>query len=138
LDPSKKTRPDSTVNGATTTDGTRAAVEARDASLQARDMIVVPEGAFEMGAALDSFAYDNERPAREVFVPAFRIARAPVTNGEYARFVAEGGYGRREFWCEEGWQWREKENWTRPLYWRGDGAGGWAERRMFEEGALRT
>ena len=154
LDPSKKTRPDIKVNGANAAaainvvaeaDDAHTAVEACDASDEARnmidearEMILVPEGAFEMGAAGHSFAYDNERPAREVFVPAFKIARAPVTNGEYAHFVAEGGYGRREFWCEEGWQWREKENWTRPLYWRGDGAGGWAERRMFEEGALRT
>jgi iron(II)-dependent oxidoreductase len=58
-----------------------------------------------------------------------------VTNGEYARFVEEGGYGRREFWTEEGWRWREKEGWQSPLYWRRDGAG-WVERRMFAEGEL--
>jgi iron(II)-dependent oxidoreductase len=160
LDPSKKTRPDIKVNGAAAAavnvaaavDEARAAggphkasTEARDASVEAQTrmdeaggMILVPEGAFEMGAARGPFAYDNERPAHEVFVNAFRIARLPVTNGEFAHFVAEGGYERREFWCEEGWRWREQEGWAHPLYWRRDGARGWAERRMFEEGALRT
>jgi len=151
LDPSKKTRPDAVANAAATLNGTtaphaaRADAGARDASgevldvaCEAREMILVPEGAFEMGAARARFAYDNELPAREVFVRAFRVARTPVTNGEFARFVSEGGYERREFWTEEGWQWREKEGWTRPLYWLGDGARGWAERRMFEAGALQT
>jgi gamma-glutamyl hercynylcysteine S-oxide synthase len=132
LDPSKKTRPAATAKGTTGRD----AGEVRDASGGARDMILVPEGAFEMGATWDSFAYDNERPAHEVFVPTFKIARAPATNEEYARFVAEGGYERREFWSEEGWSWKEKEGWASPLYWRREGAGGWVERRMFEEGAL--
>lgn len=123
LDPSKKTRPD-------------APRIAAAVSTPARDMILVPGGVFEIGVAWDSFAYDNERPARSVFVPAFRIARVPVTNEEYARFIAEGGYERREFWTDEGWRWREKEDWTCPLYWRRDGARGWVERRMFDEGAI--
>lgn len=145
LDPSKKKRPDAHASGASEPRLTRADLgahdasgEALDAASEAREMIFVPEGSFEMGAARARFAYDNERPARALFVPAFRVARVPVTNGEFARFVAEGGYERREFWTEEGWQQREKENWTRPLYWRREGAAGWAERCMFEEVALRT
>ncbi|MDT7807725.1 MAG: gamma-glutamyl hercynylcysteine S-oxide synthase [Acidobacteriota bacterium] len=127
LDPSKKTRP---------VEPSRGAFE--ESTTDARGMVSVPAGSFMMGAVWDSFAYDNERPAREVFVPDFRIARAPVTNGEYARFIEEGGYERRECWGEEGWRWREKESWQCPLYWRREGAkGGWVERRMFDECALR-
>jgi gamma-glutamyl hercynylcysteine S-oxide synthase len=137
LDPSKKARP--------------AAPEGPHASAHAPDdaprppsapaqtppvMVSVPAGSFRMGAAWDSFAYDNEHPARDVFVPAYRIARLPVTNGEYARFVEEGGYGRREFWDEEGWGRREQEGWDCPLYWRRGGEGCWSVRRMFEEGEL--
>ena len=33
----------------------------------------------------------------------FRIARAPVTNAEFAAFVEEGGYRAREFWSDAGW-----------------------------------
>jgi iron(II)-dependent oxidoreductase len=126
LDPSKKTRPPTDFDNDDGKGVTNAIGE----------MVSVPAGEFLMGAAWDSFAYDNEYPARTVFVPEFHIARAPVTNGEFARFVGEGGYERREFWTEEGWSWREKENWTHPLYWLRAGAGAWAERRMFDETPL--
>jgi iron(II)-dependent oxidoreductase len=125
LDPSKKSRPAGPAPPAPAGDARAAGGAA-----------FVPAGAFVRGSVWDSFAYDNELPAREVFVPAFRLARAPVTNGEYARFVGEGGYVRREFWGEEGWAWREREGWAHPLHWRRAGAG-WRERRMFEEGDLR-
>ncbi len=38
------------------------------------------------------WAYDNERPVHEVELPAFRIGSTPVTNGEYAAFLADGGW----------------------------------------------
>ncbi len=38
------------------------------------------------------------------------FGKYPVTNLQYARFVAGGGYGRRELWSEAGWAWRQKEN----------------------------
>jgi iron(II)-dependent oxidoreductase len=50
------------------------------ADKQAGEWIEVPAGPFEMGADPDGFAYDNERPRHTVDVPAFRIARLPVTN----------------------------------------------------------
>jgi formylglycine-generating enzyme required for sulfatase activity len=34
---------------------------------------------------------------------AFQIARFPVTNAEYARFIAAGGYTQQEWWTEQGW-----------------------------------
>jgi iron(II)-dependent oxidoreductase len=61
-----------------------------------------------MGAGEDSFAYDNERPRHEVDVRAFRIARRPVTNATFLRFVEGGGYVRREWWSDEGWAWKEE------------------------------
>jgi iron(II)-dependent oxidoreductase len=125
LDPSRKTRPVGSADrvahaGATSPEG---------------GTVSVPGGAFPLGSAWDSFAYDNELPAREVYVPAFKLDRLPTSNGQYRHFVEEGGYGRREFWSEEGWRWREREGWSHPLYWRREGAG-WRERRMFEEGEL--
>jgi iron(II)-dependent oxidoreductase len=126
LDPSKKLRP-----AARSVDG----APPRPPTSATRDVIEIPAGAFTMGAVWDSFAYDNEYPAHEVFVPAYRLARVPVTNEEFAHFVEEGGYRRREFWDAEGWEWRERENWECPLYWRrAEGAACWSARRMFEEG----
>ena len=52
--------------------------------------VLVPGEPFALGSVA-AWAYDNERPAHVVEVPAFRIDRALVTNAEYAEFVdAEG------------------------------------------------
>ncbi|MDQ3820498.1 MAG: ergothioneine biosynthesis protein EgtB [Acidobacteriota bacterium] len=127
LDPSKKARP--------------SEIEAIDQEVSVRhltkgEMVTVDEGPFVMGAAHDSFAYDNERPPHAVHVPAFRIDKYLTTNEEYAEFIAEGGYRRREFWSDEGWARREQEGWRHPLYWR-EADGVWLARTMFEEGTLR-
>jgi gamma-glutamyl hercynylcysteine S-oxide synthase len=92
----------------------------------------VPAGPFRMGDPGSGFAYDNERPQHEVELPAFRIDRAPATNAAFAEFVADGGYHRRELWTPEGWTFREREGWERPLYWTDDGR----ERRFDQVGAL--
>lgn len=69
------------------------------------EWLEIPEGSFLMGAGPEGFAYDNERPRHEVTLPGFAIARAPLTNGAWARFRADGGYERRECWSQEGWSW---------------------------------
>jgi iron(II)-dependent oxidoreductase len=81
----------------------------------------VPAGTFAMGAAADGFAYDNERPRHEVHVPAFAIARRPVTNGTWMGFVEGGGYERREWWSDEGWAWKEEYDIMHPEGWTADG-----------------
>ena len=119
-----------------------AAAQAKPSSISPpHDMIEVPAGEFTLGGPLRrAFVYDNELPAHTVHVPAFKIDRLLVTNEEFAHFVAEGGYERREWWSADGWAWREQENWTCPLYWARDGAkhngDGWRTRTMFAEGAL--
>jgi gamma-glutamyl hercynylcysteine S-oxide synthase len=52
--------------------------------------VVVDEGPFTLGSD-EPWAYDNERPASLVDVPAFRIDRSLVTNREYAEFVESEG-----------------------------------------------
>jgi iron(II)-dependent oxidoreductase len=86
------------------------------------DTARIEAGPFPLGAGPEGFAYDNERPRHEVHVDAFEIDRAPVTNGDYLRFVEEGGYGRRELWCDQGWAWRESERVERPLFWSAEGS----------------
>jgi gamma-glutamyl hercynylcysteine S-oxide synthase len=100
-----------------------------------RDMVSVRTGSFEMGALASSFVYDNELPRHTVEIPAFKIDRLLTTNKEFAQFVDEGGYERREWWSDEGWLWREKEDWTCPLYWKRGGRT-WDARRMFDEGEI--
>ena len=72
----------------------------------------------------DGFVFDNEKWAHPVEVAPFRIGRAPVTNAEFAAFVEDGGYHRRELWFPEGWRWRTACSAVQPVYWRKDG-GDW-------------
>ena len=67
-----------------------------------------------MGTDAEPWAYDNERPAHEVDLPPFWIDTAPVTNGAYAEFIADGGYERRELWSRAGWAWREEAGLRAP------------------------
>jgi gamma-glutamyl hercynylcysteine S-oxide synthase len=96
--------------------------------------VSVVAGPFTLGAEGDGFAYDNERPAHVVELPAFEIEAAPVTNAAYAAFVEDGGYSRRELWSGEGWAWRKREGAERPLFWTE--AGG--ERRFDRVEPLRA
>lgn len=81
-------------------------------------------GEFQLGAFPGRhFVFDNEKWAHPVTIPPFRIARAPVTNQEYAAFVEEGGYDREEFWSREGWPWRCRSGRNLPRYWRRDSGG---------------
>lgn len=55
----------------------------------AEDMVRIPGGTFTMGS--EDF-YPDERPAHERAVEAFLLGRFPVTNADYAAFVADTGY----------------------------------------------
>ena len=88
----------------------------------------VPGGRWRLGSTpADGFVFDNEKWAHEVDVASFRIAKAPVTNAEFAAFVDAGGYHHREFWSADGWAWRERVRAEHPVYWIKDG-GSWAGR----------
>jgi ergothioneine biosynthesis protein EgtB len=66
------------------------------------------------------FCFDNETPRHKVWLQPFEIASRPVTAGEYADFVADGGYRRPELWLSLGWDWVTAGRHVAPLYWRSD------------------
>ncbi|HST55702.1 MAG TPA: SUMF1/EgtB/PvdO family nonheme iron enzyme [Solirubrobacteraceae bacterium] len=68
----------------------------------------VPGGPATIGAAQQTFSYDNERPRHTTAVPRFQIARRSATNESWMRFTEGGGYERREWWSDEGWAWKEE------------------------------
>ncbi|MBT6275413.1 MAG: ergothioneine biosynthesis protein EgtB [Chromatiales bacterium] len=88
----------------------------------------VPGGDFFLGAPGDApFVFDNEKWCHPVTIEPFKIARAPVTNAEFAAFVEDGGYKREELWDGKGWLWRQEEGADHPVYWSRDGDG-WSVR----------
>jgi formylglycine-generating enzyme required for sulfatase activity len=60
------------------------------------DWIEVPVGRFWMGGG----PRDDENPRHEVTVPAFRLARTPVTRAAYQLFLDETGHPAPPFWGE--------------------------------------
>ena len=119
------------------------------------DDVEIPGGTFMLGATPDSpFVFDNEKWAHPVQVKPFRIARAPVTNAEFAAFVENGGYCKRKYWSDEGWRWLESggspaleqsfakffnkdqeygsssssQKAEHPVYWRREPGGRWLQR----------
>ncbi len=59
------------------------------------DLVLIPGGSFLMGC--DSGRQD-ERPAHRVTLAAFRAARLPVTNAEYAVYLKDTGAEAPPFW----------------------------------------
>jgi len=90
----------------------------------------IPGGSFMLGATpRDGFVFDNEKWAHPVEVQPFGIARAAVSNAEFAAFVDAGGYRDAQYWDEAGWAWLQQSGLDCPRYWR-RAADGWEMRRF--------
>ncbi|MDE2485626.1 MAG: SUMF1/EgtB/PvdO family nonheme iron enzyme, partial [candidate division NC10 bacterium] len=92
--------------------------------------VEIPGAVFQLGATPDlPFVFDNEKWAHPVEIAPCRIARAPVTNGEFVEFVSDRGYLWRELWSPQGWVWRTKTGAQHPLYWH-RGQSGWLRKHF--------
>ncbi len=101
----------------------------------AAEMLQIPAGGATLGLQRrdnPQFGWDNEFEAFETEVPAFRIDKYMVTNGEFLEFLRSGGYLDSQFWSEENWYWKQKRNIQHPAFWvRANDD--WHYRGMFEE-----
>jgi iron(II)-dependent oxidoreductase len=86
-------------------------------------------GSFILGATDEPWAYDNELVPHEVELAPFALDRAPVTNREFVAFVDDGGYSKAKCWSTEGWEWRQAEDASAPLFWE-RANGGWERVRF--------
>jgi formylglycine-generating enzyme required for sulfatase activity len=62
------------------------------------------------------FLYGDAKEPREIH-HCYWISKYPVTNLQYARFIAAGGYARTELWSDQGWAWREQKGVVEPGFW---------------------
>ncbi|MDM0068210.1 ergothioneine biosynthesis protein EgtB [Variovorax sp. J31P207] len=76
-----------------------------------------PGGVAEVGHAQGGFAFDNEMPRHQVLLRPHAIADRLVNCGEFAQFVADGGYQRPELWLSDGWAAVQAQGWRAPAYW---------------------
>ncbi|PKO44958.1 MAG: ergothioneine biosynthesis protein EgtB [Betaproteobacteria bacterium HGW-Betaproteobacteria-3] len=85
-----------------------------------------PGGEVAIGHAGDGFAFDNELPQHAQLLAPYALGNRLVTHGEWADFMADGGYRDPRWWLAAGWDWRCAQAVEAPLYWQrsGDGASG--------------
>ena len=74
-------------------------------------------GLKEAGNPGEGFCFDNELPRHRVWLETFSLADKLVTCGEYAEFMADGGYRKPELWLSAGWDAVKANGWRAPLYW---------------------
>ncbi|XP_060073508.1 uncharacterized protein LOC132553293 [Ylistrum balloti] len=67
-----------------------------------------------------SFGWDNEYGEMTCNVPSFEASKFPVTNGQFLKFVQDGGYTNKKYWTPEGWEWRSFRQACHPTFWTCD------------------
>ncbi|HEX9621183.1 MAG TPA: SUMF1/EgtB/PvdO family nonheme iron enzyme [Polyangiaceae bacterium] len=98
--------------------------------------VTVDATRFPLGSNDDPDGWDNERGEHEVTLPAFELARFPVTAGAWLEFMRAGGYSDLRLWSPEGAAWLVVEKVSAPLYWRRGGDGEWRRRALGGERAV--
>ncbi|MFL6052149.1 MAG: ergothioneine biosynthesis protein EgtB [Actinoallomurus sp.] len=91
--------------------------------------VLVEAGPFVMGTSDDPWAYDNERGAHTVDLPAYFVDVTPVSNAAYLAFMEDGGYDDPRWWHPDGWDWRTRTGKRAPAFWAREG-GQWLRRRF--------
>jgi formylglycine-generating enzyme required for sulfatase activity len=66
------------------------------------EYVLVPAGEFLMG---DNFneGDGSEKPVHTINLPDYYIGKYEVTNGEYKKFMDDGGYTNPAYWTTEEW-----------------------------------
>ncbi len=83
----------------------------------ALDWLGYEGGLVDVGADDTGFTFDNERPRHRCFLAPYALASRPVTNAEFAAFIADGGYRQPLLWLADGWTTLQHEGWSHPAYW---------------------
>ena len=80
-----------------------------------------PGGVAEVGHGTAEFAFDNETPRHAVLLQPHCIADRLVNCGEFAEFIADGGYRCPSLWLSDGWAAVQAGGWQHPACWLAPG-----------------
>jgi 5-histidylcysteine sulfoxide synthase/putative 4-mercaptohistidine N1-methyltranferase len=88
-------------------------------------LIPVSGASMNLGKPADHplYGWDNEYGSFMEEVSDFAAAKFLTSNGEYLAFIEDDGYHIKEYWTEEGWNWRNFKQAEMPLFWRRDEKG---------------
>lgn len=95
-------------------------------------------GLVSVGHHADGFAFDNEGPRHEAFVPPSMLRTTLVRNREFLAFIRDKGYRTPALWHAEGLDWVRSHQIEAPLYWHVDEASpsGWRHQSLAGSAAL--
>ena len=79
--------------------------------------VKISGGLYNLGYGGTDFSYDIELPEHKVYLNSFSMDIFPVTNGDYLKFIEDGGYENFRFWLADGWDQVKKNGWNAPMYW---------------------
>ena len=71
----------------------------------------------EIPGGRGTMATDESNVTLSIPSQTYWMAKYPVTNAQYAKFIEAGGYSTQRWWTAQGWQTCQKRNWTQPRYW---------------------
>jgi len=77
------------------------------------NLISIPAGVFTMGHK----TFPDASPQHQLELREFRFGKYPVTNEEFAEFIAARGYEIEKFWTVMGWRWLQTRPQTQPGFW---------------------
>jgi hypothetical protein len=80
----------------------RVVVDLRDTSAY----VEIPAG---------EYAYQD---GTQTIEKGFLLSKYPVTNSQFALFIADGGYEDSRHWTEEGWRWKKRGSVVEPRFWQ--------------------
>lgn len=83
------------------------------------ELIEVAGGTITMGKKKDHqlYGWDNEYGKKTEEIHPFKASKYLVSNKEFLGFVDDGGYNKKDYWTEEGWNWRSYTKAEQPLFW---------------------
>ena len=80
-------------------------------------MLDISAGLYEIGHEGSGFAYDNESPKHQVYLPAAKLCSEVASNQLMLDFIESGGYSNPLLWHDAGFAWAQESQQTCPLYW---------------------
>ncbi|GIU71340.1 MAG: ergothioneine biosynthesis protein EgtB [Candidatus Nitrosocaldaceae archaeon] len=96
----------------------RVIKKAKKVKEKVEGMVEIEGGLYDLGFNGKGFCYDNELPEHKVYIYPYKIDKRLVTNGEFIKFIEDGGYKDPALWLDDGWHFIKENNIEAPLYWK--------------------